>query len=105
MLDHGVDTKIHYPIPLHKQECYVTEFGSDISLPFVEKFSDEMISLPIYPFLTESEISHVIMSVNTIARILQISAGSVLEFVIYFQTNSLHLLQLINYRFLQLIIS
>ena len=72
LLDHGVDTKIHYPIPLHKQDCFVREFGDNTTLPVVERLSYEMISLPIYPFLTQEEISHVAFSLNKVCAQLNV---------------------------------
>ena len=62
----GVDTKVHYPIPLHKQKCFVREFGDICSLPNVESFADQMISLPIYPLLTDLELSFICSVFNRV---------------------------------------
>ncbi len=64
--DCGIQTKIHYPIPLHLQEC-----ASDLGyikgdIPNVEKLSKEMISLPIYPCLEKYEQDYVIEKINNI---------------------------------------
>lgn len=45
LLDHGIQTLIHYPIPPHKQEAY-TEWR-DHSYPLSERIQDEVLSLPI----------------------------------------------------------
>lgn len=42
----GVGTGIHYPIPIHRQPCYETQF-SHISLPVSERLCSETVSLPI----------------------------------------------------------
>lgn len=55
--EHKVESLIHYPIPIHKQQCYA-EFNS-ISLPQTEKIANQILSLPIHPFLTESEVETV----------------------------------------------
>lgn len=60
----GIDTKVHYPIPLHKQPCYVGEFGNSITLANVESFADQMISLPIYPLITDNEVKYVCETLN-----------------------------------------
>jgi len=61
----GVDTRIHYPIPIHLQRAAV-DLGYKLGdFPNSEKFAKNMISLPIYPELTEEEIDHVIESVNS----------------------------------------
>tara|TARA_Y100000589_G_C27188759_1_gene643832 strand:- start:303 stop:1415 length:1113 start_codon:yes stop_codon:yes gene_type:complete len=65
LLKLGVDTKIHYPIPLHLQPCS-SELGyQEGDLPNAERLAKSMISLPIYPLLKEGEINHIIHSVNT----------------------------------------
>ena len=58
-----IDTAIHYPIPIHKQNAYKKQFG-DIKLPITEKFSKEILSLPINPFMTGDEVNFVIKKVN-----------------------------------------
>ena len=57
----GVPTLIHYPIPPHKSGAYRDEFGS---YPITENYADTMLSLPIDPFLTEDEVTHVIETIN-----------------------------------------
>ncbi|MBR5698049.1 MAG: DegT/DnrJ/EryC1/StrS family aminotransferase [Prevotella sp.] len=60
--EHGVQTLIHYPVPPHRQACYV-EWHS-LSLPVTERLSREELSLPISPVMTDDEVSEVIMLVN-----------------------------------------
>lgn len=45
LLDNGIQTLIHYPIPAHKQNAY-TEWNND-SYPVSEQIHDEVLSLPI----------------------------------------------------------
>jgi dTDP-4-amino-4,6-dideoxygalactose transaminase len=52
-----IDTLIHYPIPLHKQECFKEYNG--LSLPVVEQKVKNIISLPINPYLTDVQIKYV----------------------------------------------
>jgi len=52
-----IQSLIHYPVPIHKQECY-REYNK-ISLPKTERFSAEVLSLPIHPFITEEEVEKV----------------------------------------------
>lgn len=61
----GVDTRVHYPIPIHLQKA-ASDLGYKLGdFPKTEAFSKTMISLPIYPELTEDEVNHVIESVNS----------------------------------------
>lgn len=62
----GVGTVIHYPIPPHKQECYVKETWNtpQLSLPITERIADEELSLPIGPAITLEEVKQVINLIN-----------------------------------------
>ena len=64
LLTKGVETKIHYPIPIHLQECAENLKYRKGDFPLSEKYALEMISLPIYPELSNEEIDTVIKSVR-----------------------------------------
>jgi dTDP-4-amino-4,6-dideoxygalactose transaminase len=63
MKEHGVGTLIHYPIPPHHQKAY-QEIILEKNLPITEKIHQEIVSLPIYPTMTEVEIQKVIDVAN-----------------------------------------
>lgn len=54
LMKNGVESQIHYPIPIHKQRCY-QEYNS-IRLFQTEKAAKEILSLPIHPFIKKSEV-------------------------------------------------
>lgn len=58
----GLDT--YYPLPLHLQECYKDLGYKKGDLPVSEELADRVISLPIFPELTESEQDYVVESVR-----------------------------------------
>jgi dTDP-4-amino-4,6-dideoxygalactose transaminase len=60
----GVDTRVHYPIPLHLQEAakYLGYVAGDF--PNAELYAKTMISLPIYPELRDEEVAYVVQSVR-----------------------------------------
>lgn len=60
--DEGIGTIIHYPIPPHKQEAYSK--WNDKSLPITEEIHEEVLSLPMGPHLTDTEVSEVVEVVN-----------------------------------------
>ncbi len=55
----NIDTGIHYPIPIHLQNAYSHLGYKEGDFPVTEKVTKEIISLPIFPELTESQINHV----------------------------------------------
>jgi dTDP-4-amino-4,6-dideoxygalactose transaminase len=54
----GIQTQIHYPIPVHKQNAY-SAFESETDLPVTQTICDEILSLPLYPSLTEEEVAYI----------------------------------------------
>ncbi len=64
LLTNGVDTKIHYPIPLHLQECSNNLGYKKGDFPVSEKLANSMISLPIYPLLELKEIEYIVDKFN-----------------------------------------
>lgn len=51
---------IHYPIPIHLQKAYINKIQGSNELKQTEKISNEILSLPMYPELSEKEINVVI---------------------------------------------
>ncbi len=65
----GIPTAVHYPVPLHLQECFsYLEYGPG-DFPVAERISREIMSLPMNPFLTLEEQRH-------IASVMQSAASS-----------------------------
>lgn len=58
----GIETKVHYPIPLHKQ----TAFATNQVLPGVEQQAKEIITLPMHEYLTDEEVQHVCQTLKTL---------------------------------------
>lgn len=59
----GVQTLIHYPIPPHKQEAY--RQLNHLSFPITEQIHNEVLSLPISPVITETDVKTVISIINS----------------------------------------
>jgi dTDP-4-amino-4,6-dideoxygalactose transaminase len=51
----GIQTQIHYPIPVHKQKAYAA-FASSKDLAVTQTICNEILSLPLYPSLTDEEV-------------------------------------------------
>ena len=62
LLQQGVNTMIHYPIPPHLQGAYADlGFGND-TFPIAERIHQEVLSLPIGPHMTLEQVEHVMVS-------------------------------------------
>lgn len=67
MRSQGVECLIHYPVPIHLQEAYRhLGYGSG-DFPRAERLCAEVVSLPLYPELTDDEVAWVIDCVNRYA--------------------------------------
>ena len=53
--DLGVPTAIHYPMPLYRQEVFMPLKIDEKAFPVTEMVSDEIMSLPMSPFLNEAQ--------------------------------------------------
>jgi dTDP-4-amino-4,6-dideoxygalactose transaminase len=60
----GIATGMHYPVPVHLQEAWREYGGEEVSLPVTEKITREILSLPMYPELTEGEIYYICGSIR-----------------------------------------
>ncbi len=68
----GVPTAIYYPIPLHRQAAYRGFPTAPGGLPISEQLAGEVLSLPMHPYLSETDQSMVIDAVRSAAA----AAGS-----------------------------
>jgi UDP-2-acetamido-2-deoxy-ribo-hexuluronate aminotransferase len=55
----GVPTAVHYPMPLHQQECFAYLGLAEGQFPISEQVAAEVMSLPMNPFLLDDEIAYV----------------------------------------------
>jgi dTDP-4-amino-4,6-dideoxygalactose transaminase len=62
LLENGIQTMIHYPIPPHKQKAFLA--WNNLSFPITEKIHNEVLSLPISPVLTVEEVRFIISILN-----------------------------------------
>ena len=64
LADRGVETKIHYPIPIHLQKCAKDLGYKKGDFPVTERQAGRILSLPINQFLDNDQIDFVIQSIN-----------------------------------------
>ena len=59
LAEHGVGTGIHYPLPIHLQEAYRDRGFARGAFPVTEALAPRVLSLPMYPELTEDDVKRV----------------------------------------------
>ncbi len=59
----GIGTAIHYPVPLHMQPAYRGRLGDAGSFPEAERAAAEILSLPLYPELSQDDVDRVIEAI------------------------------------------
>lgn len=62
MQERGISTMIHYPIPPHKQTAYKQKFSGNF--PITDVIHKEVLSLPLSPVMSMSDVNEVIEAVN-----------------------------------------
>ncbi len=68
LLDDGVETNVHYRVPIHRQPCYAGEGWHGGSFPVAERRAEMLLSLPLDPFHTDEEIVRVSAAVRGALR-------------------------------------
>lgn len=54
LINNGIQSQIHYSIPVHRQNAYLP--WNNINLPITERICNEILSLPVNPWLKKSEV-------------------------------------------------
>ena len=57
----GIPTAVHYPIPLSKQPAV----ASDVSLPVGDLVAEEVLSLPMHPYMTQEQVQQVVAALKS----------------------------------------
>ena len=60
----GIATGIHYPVPIHLQKAYQLRGGKKGEFPISEKYAPQLLSLPMYPQLSEEKIQFIVNAIR-----------------------------------------
>ena len=60
----GIETAIYYPVPLHRQPAFASLGGRRGDCPESERAAQEVLSIPLYPELTEEQQSRVVQEIK-----------------------------------------
>ncbi|EJF32312.1 DegT/DnrJ/EryC1/StrS family aminotransferase [Enterobacter sp. Ap-916] len=63
LTENGIQTLIHYPIPPHHQQAY--KQYSHLELPITESIHRQVLSLPMDPNLSDSDVDFIIRTINS----------------------------------------
>ena len=65
--ENGVETDVHYPLPLYRQECYLKRFEGEFH-PVTENLCQEVLSLPIGMNTSEKDAREIAAIINNYKR-------------------------------------
>jgi len=66
----GIGATVHFDPPVHTQPYYAEQFGSDkLDLPVTLRVCSTIVTLPMYPTMTEDDVSYVAQAANEAARL------------------------------------
>lgn len=60
----GIETGIHYPLPIHLQKAYKHRGGKKGEFPISEGYAPQLLSLPMYPQLSEEKIQFIVNAIK-----------------------------------------
>ncbi|MDC0831664.1 DegT/DnrJ/EryC1/StrS family aminotransferase [Geitlerinema sp. CS-897] len=66
--DSGISAGIHYPIPLHEQPAYNYLRLTPDSLPVIHHAAHRILSLPIYPEVSQEQVFHVVETLKAFLK-------------------------------------
>ncbi|RTL33805.1 MAG: DegT/DnrJ/EryC1/StrS family aminotransferase [Burkholderiales bacterium] len=67
LAERGVGTLIHYPVPPHLQPAYAELGYAAGDFPVAEAIHREVLSLPLWPGMSEAQVAHLIDAVRSVA--------------------------------------
>lgn len=61
----GIATAMHYPVPVHRQRAYADRCRGGDQLPHTDALSSRILSLPMYPQLTDQQVARICSSLES----------------------------------------
>ena len=74
--ERGVGSAIYYPIPVHRQKPFLALGYGDRGYPVTDRLTEQVLSIPVHPSLSDDEVATVVGAVNeTAAELGPLPAG------------------------------
>ncbi|OGT36814.1 MAG: pyridoxal-5'-phosphate-dependent protein [Gammaproteobacteria bacterium RIFCSPHIGHO2_12_FULL_38_14] len=64
LIKHGIDAKVHYPIPMHLQPAAKVYGYKSGDFPITEKVCAETLSMPVHEFIAKNELNYMIKTIK-----------------------------------------
>jgi dTDP-4-amino-4,6-dideoxygalactose transaminase len=74
--ERGVGSAIYYPIPVHRQKPFLALGYGGEAFPVTDRLTEQVLSIPVHPSLTDDEVATVIAAVNETATELGPPSGA-----------------------------
>lgn len=65
LLELGVETGVHYPVPCHLQPAYAEGASCPPALPLAEELARTVLSLPMGPHLADGQLEHCVRAIES----------------------------------------
>jgi dTDP-4-amino-4,6-dideoxygalactose transaminase len=65
LAEQGIGSESYYPVPLHKQQCFISLTAPRQALPVSEAIAEQCLSIPIYPELTRDQLTEVVSGIGS----------------------------------------
>ncbi|HEV7750744.1 MAG TPA: DegT/DnrJ/EryC1/StrS family aminotransferase [Baekduia sp.] len=63
--EHGVSSAVHYPFPIHRTEAYADLGMGEGSLPVAERLAEQILTLPLFPTMSDQDVSRIVDAVRS----------------------------------------
>jgi dTDP-4-amino-4,6-dideoxygalactose transaminase len=60
---HGIETGLHYPVPLHRQPCLARFASARFDFPEADRWANQGLTLPLFVGMTSSQQRHVVTTI------------------------------------------
>ena len=65
---YGISSATHYPVPIHIQPAYLGRIKGGDDLPVTESLYNRILTLPMYPELTDVEVNKICYAINNFGK-------------------------------------